>query len=159
MMAVLALVQPILAGGKKDDKLSISLHMETESTDDPKMMFRQEINGQTRYFKRTPEISHKDIVAFSPFPSDVTEEYGVVFKLKGSATNRLAVFTNLNQGRWMVIQVNGRMVDSLIIDRPVNDGLVVVWKGIKLSDMEIFDKSMPRIGEKKGDKKKTEKKK
>jgi hypothetical protein len=152
MMVVFALAAPLFAAGKKENKASVSFHMETESTDNPKMIFPQLENGQTRYFRRTPEISLKDIVSFSPFPSDVGEEYGVVFKLKGNAARRLSALSNANQGRWMVTQVNGRVVDGLIIDKTVDDGYIVIWKGVTLNDTKILDKELPRMDAK--DKKK-----
>lgn len=146
LMAVLAFAPSVLAAGKKENKVSVSFHMETEATDNPKMIFAQMTNGQTRYFRRLPEIGTKDIVSFSPFPSDVGEEYGVVFKLKSNAVNRLAAVTAANQGRWMISQVNGRAVDGVLIDKQVNDGFIVIWKGVTLADITLFDKEMPRIG-------------
>src|SRR6478735_2836899 len=91
MMVVLALSPAVWAGGKKQNKVSVTFHMETESTDNPKMIRPQLVNGQTRYFRRMPDFSTKDIASFSPFPSDAGgDDYGVVFKLKGPAINRLA---------------------------------------------------------------------
>lgn len=145
MMAILALAAPLFAAGKKENKASVSFHMETESTDNPKMIFPQLANGQTRYFRRQPEISLKDIVSFSAFPSDVGEDYGVVFKLKSNAASRLAALSNANQGRWLVSQVNGRVVDGVIIDKTVSDGYIVIWKGVTLADTKILDKELPRM--------------
>jgi hypothetical protein len=156
MMLVTALCPAAFAGGKADNKASISVHMETESTDNPKMIFPQEISGQTRYFRRVPEIATKDVIAFSPFPSDAGGDYGVVFKLKDSASRRLAAVTSANQGRWMIIMINGRAVDGVLIDKQVDDGVVVAWKGANLADIAVFDDSLPRIGQDGRKKKKKE---
>ena len=40
-----------------------------------------------------------------------------------------------------------RMKTTDIIDQPINDGVLVVWKGITLADLSIFDKSTKRSGE------------
>lgn len=146
MMFVTALAPNALASGKKEIKTSISFHMETDATDNPKMIFPQLANGQTRYFRRMPEITTKDVVAFSPFPSDVGDGYGIVFKLKPAAVNRLAALTAANQGKWLIVQVNGRVVDGVLIDKQISDGFIVIWKGVTLDDVAIFDKSMPRLG-------------
>ena len=37
--------------------------------------------------------------------------------------------TNANQGRWMIAQVNGRVVDGVLIDKQIGDGFIVIWKG------------------------------
>lgn len=147
MMAVLALIPTVQAGGKKETKVAVSFHMETEATDNPKMIFPQLANGKTRYFRRMPEISLKDVMSFNPFPSEVGGDYGIVFKLKPSAGNRLNAITAANSGRWMISQVNGRILDGFLIEKPVTDGVVVIWKGVTLQDVALFDEELPRIGE------------
>jgi hypothetical protein len=138
----------VMAGGNKGKKVDISFHIETEASDNPKMIFPHKLNnGQTRYFRRLPEISTKDVVSYSPCPSDAGDGYCAVFRLRESAAKRLAALTNVNQGKWLVAQVNGRLVDAVIIDQPINDGVLVVWKGITLADLSIFDKSTKRSGE------------
>lgn len=146
MMVVLALAPGVFAGGKKEEKSSVTFHLETEATDNPKMIFPQLANGQTRYFRRLPEISLKDIALFSPFPSTAGDDYGLVFRLKPSAANRLAAITGANIGRWMIAQINGRVVDGVMIDQQINDGVIVIWKGVTLADVELLDKELKRPG-------------
>lgn len=148
MMLVSALAPAAFAGGKAETKVSLSFHMETEATDNPKMIFAQQANGQTRYFRRMPELTTKDVVAFNPFPSDAGgDDYGIVFKLKDNAAKRLAAITNISQGRWLIAQINGRVVDGVLIDKQIDDGFVVVWKGASLADINRFDAALPRIGQ------------
>ncbi len=146
MMLAIAVAPNLLASGKPEIKTAVSFHMETDATDNPKMIFPQLANGQTRYFRRMPEITIKDIVSFRPFPSDVGEEYGIVFQLKSNAVNRLAAITNTNQGKWLISQVNGRVVDGVLIDKTINDGFIVIWKGVTLDDLTLLDKTLPRTG-------------
>lgn len=144
----LALTPTVFAAGKNSNKAKVSFHMETESTDNPKMIFPHMVNGRPRYFRRMPEFTTDDIAAFSPFPSDVGgDDYGVVFKFKNPGANRLAAVTNANQGRWMISQVNGRVLDAVLIDQQVSDGTFVVWKGVTLADTATLDKALPRIGQ------------
>jgi hypothetical protein len=49
----------------------------------------------------------------------------------------------------MVCQAFGRLTDGLLIDQPVNDGMLVIWKGLVLEEIRELDKVIPRIGEKK----------
>ena len=122
--------------------------METDVSDNPKMIFPQLANGQTRYFRRMPDVSLKDMASFNPFPSEFGgDDYGIVFRLKPNAVNRFAALTNANQGRWMISQVNGRVADGFLIDRQVSDGVVVIWKGVTLADIALFDAQLPRTGE------------
>jgi hypothetical protein len=147
MMTVLVLAPPLFASGKKENKASVTFHIETEASENPKMIFPQVVGEQTRYFRRMPEIGMKDIVSFSPFPSDVGEGFGIVFRLKSNAVNRFAAITAANQGRWLISQVNGRAVDGVIIDKQVNDGFIVIWKGVTLADVELLDEELPRADE------------
>ena len=148
MMLVLALTPAVFASGKKEMKASVSFHMETESTDNPKMIFQQMAFGKDRSFRRVPEVSTKDIVSFTPFPSDAGgDDYGVVFILKENAAKRLSAITNINQGKWMITQINGRVVDGVLIDKQIDDGRLVIWKGVTLADVTVLDESYPRVGQ------------
>ena len=156
LMVFLAALCPVVwAAGKAGNKASVTVHMETESTDNPKMIFPQEISGQTRYFRRVPEINTKDVISFSPFPSEAGDDYGVLFKLKDNAARRLSAVTAASQGRWLITMINGRGVDAVVIDKQIDDGMVVVWKGVSLADIAVLDEGLPRIGAEGGKKKKT----
>ena len=148
VMTVMSLTPTASAAGKKEDKLSLTFHVETDATDNPKMIFPMVTSdGKTRYFRRLPEVSLKDIAVFSPFPSDVGEEYGVAFKLKDGAINRLYGVTGSNQGRWLISQITGRVIDGVIIDKEISDGVLVIWKGVTLADIAQLDKALKRAGE------------
>ena len=147
MMLIAALSPAVHAGGKADNKASITVHLETENTDNPKMIFQQEIGGSTRYFRRMPEVSTKDVIAFSPFPSEAEGDFGVVFKLKDNVAKRLSAITSSNQGRWLITMVNGRAVDGVLIDKQIDDGIIVAWKGLTMADIAVLDNSLPRIGQ------------
>lgn len=143
----LAFCPSLMAGGKPDAKFSATFHMEADGNDHPKMVFSQMAAGKQRIFRRMPEISTKDIASFSPFPSEVGDGYGVVFRLKPAAANRLSATTAVNLNRWMITMVNGRVVDGVLIDKQINDGMLVIWKGLTLQDTALMDESIPRIGE------------
>ena len=144
---ILAFCPTLWARGKPDAKFTASFHMEAEGNDHPKRVFSQLANGKQRLFRRMPEIGTKDIVSFSPFPSEVGDGYGVVFRLSPTATRRLSAVSAVNLNRWMIAQVNGRVVDGVLIDKQIDDGLLVVWKGLTLEDTRLFDETIPRIGE------------
>ncbi len=145
------------AGGTPGEVGMVTFHLETDVNENPKMIFSQMDNGKQRFFRRIPEITMKDMVAFCPFPAGTGEEYGLAFQLKESAKRRLNALSIANQGKFLLAQVNGRVVDGVVIDKPVDDGGIVIWKGITLDDLKLFDKALPRIGDK--DKKKSQKKK
>lgn len=138
---------PAMAGGSAKNKASITFHLETEASDNPKMIFPQLTNGKTRHFRRMPEIGIKDMVSYSPFPAENGEGLGLVIRLKENASRRLSAITNTNQQRWMIANLNGRIVDGVVIDKQVDDGVLVVWKGATAEDVILLDKALPRTGE------------
>jgi hypothetical protein len=153
ILVLLLSVSPSWAGDKKGKNMAVSFHLETDANNNPKMIFEQMIGGKKRYFSRGPEFTAKDITAFSPFLADNQNDYGIVFQLRGSAANRLENVTMANQGKMLIAAVNGRVVDGVIIDQPVKDGVLVVWNGIQEAEIKEYDKLAPRIGEDKKKKK------
>lgn len=137
----------VLAGGNKGKKVNASFHIETEGSDNPKMIFPYNISGKQRFFRRIPEISSKDLVAFTPFPAEDQSSYGVIFQLKDTSRKRLAAVTTNNSGRWLVCQAFGRIVDAVLIDGAVDDGAIVIWQGLALQEILELDKALPRVGE------------
>jgi hypothetical protein len=140
---------PLVAGGKKGADAGIALYLEAQQGSHPKMIFNQFVAGRERPFHRVPEIGSRDIAAFKPFPSESGEGYGVLLQLKPAAVNRLGAVTAANLDRWMIARVNGRIVDGVLIDQPINDGKWVIWKGVAASEIELLDKKFPRVGERK----------
>jgi hypothetical protein len=51
------------------------------------------------------------------------------------------------QGKILLAMANGRVVDGVIIDKPVDDGLIVIWKGFTDEEVKQFDEVLPRIGD------------
>lgn len=149
MTMLLACAPAAFGSGKKEGKCSISFHMETDGNDNPKMVFPEKtVNGKPAFFRRMPEFSNKDVAAFVPFPSSTGgDDYGIVVLLKDNAAKRLMAVSNANQKRWMVAQVNGRFVDGVMIDKQIDDGKLVIWKGITLADIKLLEGSFTRAGQ------------
>ena len=81
---------------------------------------------------------------------------GLFLGSRGNAANRLVAISNMNQGRWMIAQINGRVLDGVLIDKQIDDGVLVIWKGVTLADIAVLDEAFPRAGEE-GKKKKKKK--
>ena len=141
------LLLPGLAGaaGKKAPDLKLSFHLQAEPGD--RRVFKQLTAGKEVIFQKAAAISTKDIVAFRSFPADDNNSYGVVFQLDKTATNRLRTLSTAHQGKLLLAVVNGQVLDAVVIDKPVNDGLIVIWKWISLAEVKLTDQHLPRIGE------------
>jgi len=136
------------AGSKPQGEIGmVTFHLETDpSVVNPKLLFTQMDDGKQRFFLRSPEITMKSIEAFCPFPSGTGSEYGLVFQLKEPARRHLNALSIANPGKFLLAQADGRVVDGVWIDKPVNDGMIIIWKGITSDEIKLFDKVLPRIG-------------
>lgn len=135
------------ASGKKAPPASISFHMEGSAAEAPKFARKIKTLAGEKYFRKVPEVSTKDIVAFSPFPADDNRTYGIVFKLNPQASRRLNGATTMNRGKLLLALVNGQALGVVRIDKPVNDGMLVIWSGIAQQEIKLYDQVAPRIGE------------
>ena len=149
VLALVFLAGGVMAGGNKGKKVDISFHIETEASDNPKMIFPHDVMGKQRFFRRIPEVSSNDYIAFTPFPADDQASYGAILQLKDNVGRRLAAVTQSSSGKWLVCKAFGRIVDSVLIEGAVEDAVLVIWKGLTLEEIQQMDESIPRIGEKK----------
>jgi hypothetical protein len=135
------------AAGKKTPPASISFHLEGSAAEAPK--FAREFNtlAGARYFRKVPEINSKNIQACSPFPADDKRTYGMVFKLNAQGTKRLNEVTTMHRDKLLLSLVNGQPLGIVRIDRPVSDGVLVIWTGITQQEIKLYDQIAPRIGE------------
>lgn len=145
-LAALLFAGPVLAGGKKPEKTQVSFHSEGSAAEGPKMSFSQAVQGRNVVFRRSPEIQTQDIAAFRPFQAE-DGTFGATFLLQRPLYPRLEASTSSNMGKWMLAMFNGRPVDAVRINAPVKDGMIVVWQGIQLVEMQRMTHQWPFIGE------------
>ena len=144
-LAITLLPGAILAAGKKPPDFTVSFHLQAEPGD--RHAFTQLTAGKEVAFRKSPEISTSDIVAFRSFPADDGNSYGAVFQLSKVASGRLRSMSTANRGKLLLAVVNGQVRDAVLIDKPVNDGLIVIWKWVSLAEVRLADQHVPRIGE------------
>ncbi len=147
LLALLVLPAAVCASGKKTPPASVSFHMQGSAAEAPKFARKVRTVVGDKYFRKVPEISTRDIVAFSPFPADDNRTYGVVFKLNAHGRKRLLEATTMNRGKLLLALVNGQALGVVRIDKPVKDGMLVIWSGIQQQEIKLYDKLAPRIGE------------
>jgi hypothetical protein len=144
VLIVALLPGALMAGGKKAADLTVTFHLEASAGE--RKAFKQLTSGKEVFYRKSPEISTKDIIAFRPFPSDDGNSYGMIFQLNKTAAGRLSSLSNAERGKLLLSVVNGQARDAVVID-PVGDALIVIWKRIALKEIHLADQHRPRIGE------------
>ena len=136
-----------LAGGSKPPPMQVTFHLEGSQQEGPKFVFAQSTAGKTVYYRKSAELTIKDVVAFRSFPAENDAGYGVVLELNKQAANRLRSVCAANQGKYLLAVVNGQVRDAVMIDKPAQDPYIVIWQRITSEEIHVADMVMPRIGE------------
>ncbi len=129
---------PAFSMGKKIPKATVTFHTEAAKEDHPRMVFPHQAPGGTKYFHRFPVAPTKEVIHYKPFPAQ-DGSIGAMFQLSKVGTQRLSHMTTQAQNKWMMSVINGRPVNVVFIDKPVNDGIMVVWKGMNQRDVDLLD--------------------
>lgn len=143
-----SLIPSVFAMAKKIPSNRLTFHLQGSKQDGPKRAFPLPVYGKQIYFRRTPEIVAKDLIAFQPFPAK-DGSYGATFYLSKIAKQRLAAVTTKNQKSWFATMLNGRPIDCVYVDKPVHDGQLVSWQGLTRADIARFTMKIPYPGDSK----------
>lgn len=87
-------------------------------------------------YERMPIVSHEQIASYHSFMSMADGSYGVVFTLKREMFNRLYAETQERKGLLILPVVNGLAFQPVRVDRPINDGKLVIWSGLNGYDLK-----------------------
>jgi hypothetical protein len=129
----------ILVSAGKEPAFLISFHEEGEAIEGPKKVKPLPINGETRYFRIMPLFTQANIKAYWPFPTE-DGSHGAVFWLDTTGQHVVERVGVANRGQFLATAVNRVPVDLLMVDGPVSDGRIVVWKGLAPELFQMIDK-------------------
>lgn len=155
LFVTLFLVANVSAKGKKTPPLHIAFY--TESADVQSRKFAVEVDTPKgkRFINKTPFLITTDIEAYRPFTSPHNPRLlGASFQLDTDGARRLNRISQQFRGKWIVCMMNGRVIDMLHVDKPVDGRIITVWRGIDPSADKACNLLIPRIGEDKKDWKK-----
>jgi len=152
-LALIALC--LISAGKRDDSVLLTIHLETSEDEYPK--FAQAIKmgepAKQYYFQILPVLTNRDVAWFYPFISEDGVTYGTAFKLNKRGTDMLKSIslTPDYSGKLMVVNIAAiskkepAVKTYLEIDRPISDGIVVVWGGLSDKHLRVFTKFFPHV--------------
>lgn len=132
-LGALLLASIFLAGvaGSDPPKSTFRVHVQTVVQGAPgtQVLAVTLINPTKQIMVRAqPELSERDIMSVESAPADS----GVALKLTLSEHGRfvLSTLTTENQGKVLVVFLNGRVVYAPIIDRIIGDGFLIIPRGV-----------------------------
>lgn len=130
-------------GGGKRTPFTISFHLQGEENEGSFVFPDPQSEGL--YFRKSPELTHEHLTAFSPFLADDGVTYGAVFVLNAQGVNRFSTLAATQRGRLLRAVVNGVPVDYLEIDDIGPDQSIVIWRGISEKAIQLFEKKLTRV--------------
>ncbi len=152
--ALLILALTLMGSSKRDATALISIHLETSQEEYPKFAEAVKMGEPARqyFFQRSPLLTDRDVVWFYPFIAE-DNTYGTAFQLNRRGAEMLKrisldpAFSGKLLGVY-VMPLSNKVpaVESYLqIDRPVSDGIVVIWKGLSDKHLRVFAKRYPNV--------------
>ncbi|NNE93018.1 MAG: hypothetical protein HKN23_15340 [Verrucomicrobiales bacterium] len=137
----------LTSSGKKAQKHVITFHLESDESHYPKFATPVKLGSQAKqyYFEIMPSVTEKDIDWFYPFVSKDGRTFGAAFKLQPSRARHLQGLTQENNGKLIGARVVGAQLSATMIDRPIEDGILVIWDGLGREQLMLFKKYFPHV--------------
>lgn len=146
--ALILVATPSGNGAGTQSKLSIlSFHVEGDQTDNPKMITPVKLGAEHRqyFFSKIPSFTDKDVAWFYPFTAADGVSFGVAFRLKEHAATELKAITLTHQGKLLGLRCADAPMQAVLIDRPIDDGVIVMWSGLTQKHLQEFRKRFPHV--------------
>lgn len=146
-LAILATAMWCPGAGKKTKMTLVTFHLEGEETANPKFMTPVKLGKEHRqyFFNKIAIFTDKDIEWFYPFTSRDGASFGAAFKLKDHSATELKAITLTAQGKIIGIRCSDAQLSAVLIDRPVSDGVIVMWEGLQQRHLEEFRTKFPHV--------------
>lgn len=137
------------AAGTRASGFIVTFHLEGDETDSEKFVTPVKLGSEHRqyYFRKMPAFTNDDIKWFYPFVSRDGQSYGAAFRLHDTKAQELAGLTVANQGRLLGTRVLDAPLRAVVIDRPVNDGVVVIWEGLSQDHVKLIGTRISHVDE------------
>jgi len=155
MARVLALLLPVLcvllttAAGDKSNAFLISIHQEASQDEYPKFATPVKLgaDGKQYFFKKVASFTDHDIAYFYPFIAQDGKTYGVGLKLKGKGAAGLKALSLTDQGKLLGCRFSPQTFSAVVIDQPIDHGVIVIWSGLTQKQIKELGKKFPHAEE------------
>ena len=151
---LIALLGFCLLGAAKKPAVAVRFHVEANARDGDVFAMPVKFRNPPRdgHVERVPSISERDVQAI--YPTNAGDgTFGCAFVLNAHGRNALQTISTQKRGASLVVFVSTKtgthQVVELIIDKPINDGVIFVPKGLTLLEIEALQKQVPTKGQKK----------
>ena len=123
-------------------------HMEVRASSEDPFSIPVKLRNPERniYIESAASLSERQVASIYPFPAS-DGSWGCLFQLDASGRLTLSNLSASNRGRLLLFyfgtEKGSRPVLDILIDGPVNDGLLPVRKGLTWGEVELLKKRFP----------------
>ena len=140
---VMAMAWTLTVAGSSRPKISFRVHVQTSGNDfSNKQAFPVQLMRpmETVTLNAIPELTEADIVHIDSWPSD-DQNQGLAVKLQFNphGVNALSNMTIQDEGRVMVVFINGRVVYAPLIDTVLNNGQLTIPRGVLPDEVKAIE--------------------
>ncbi len=131
----------------KKPVLDLRVHATGTEAEAPSFAFPATlINGTPVFLQRMPLLTQREVNSIFPFNA-ADGSQGVYLKLGAHGSRLLQQHTSARGGSMLVVMLNGRQVSNLLVDRPVDDGIVCIPRGLTADDVQFLTTVFPVTGQ------------
>jgi len=142
-----ALAALLCVAGAKKPVIDLRIHAQGSESEAPSFAIpAMLLNGQPVFLQRMALITQSEVDAIYPFAA-ADGSQGVYLKLGPHGSRLLQQHTSTKKGEFLVVMLNGRMVSNLLIDRPIDDGILSIPRGLSADDIAVMETVFPVVGQ------------
>jgi len=142
-----ALAALLCVAGAKKPVIDLRIHAQGSEAEAPTFAIPATLlNGQPVFLQRMALITQSEVDAIYPFAA-ADGSQGVYLKLGPHGSRLLQQHTSTKKGEFLVVMLNGRMVSNLLIDRPIDDGILSIPRGLSPDDIAVMETVFPVVGQ------------
>jgi hypothetical protein len=123
VLGILVLITWPARAGKSPPKVVLSVHIQTTgdglSANEAQTVFLPP-NGEPIQIRTVPEVSEKDLISVDPEPG------GTLLTFNHAGEINLSAVTAQNQGRILVVLINGYIVYAPLVDEQISNGQLLL---------------------------------
>ncbi|HSI12747.1 MAG TPA: hypothetical protein VK961_11925 [Chthoniobacter sp.] len=143
-------------------KVTIRFHVQANAQDTERFSSPLHLDNPSRdiFIEKIPSINERMFKAIYPFQA-ANGTWGCSFKLDEGGRLSLGVMSTEKRGQTVVAilgtKAHSRLVIAMLIDKPINDGVITIPYGLTELEIAVLSKEYPVLGQEKNKNKKTDK--
>lgn len=130
--------------------LTVRIHSEATEHEGSQFVTQIELNNSKKktYIRKVPVVTEREILAFYPLQMP-DGSLGAYLLLDADGRNKLEQHTGSSRDTMVVALINGRVANSMRVDKKVTDGILYIPGGFLPEELVQLQAKYPTLGKEK----------